>query len=153
MKTRSLWLAAIVLLAGGCDDIDSGIVDGGDPATLELTVNADGTMTQEDNGVGAAIESGSPIRVLARGVDGEVLYDVTGANTAELLRAFPAAPVSRGEIAAAFADASPEVLTAVADMRNAIPSLEEMRAMSPTERAEARAAFEDARARALRGVK
>lgn len=120
-------------------------------------------MTQKDNGVISAIEAGNPVRILARGVDGEVLYDVAGANMAEIshelrgvLRSMPA-----GEITAAFKAMSPEALKATRNMLKAMPSPSEMLAMSPEERAKARAAFEDARARglevmraeAMRGVK
>ena len=150
MKTRNLFTAAC-LLAVGCDMESAALPEADGSVTLEITVNADGTMTQKDNGVTAAIEAGNPIRILARGVDGEVLYDVTGADIADVSREIRGVlrSIPPGDIAAAFEVMSPEALKATRDMLKAMPSPDEVLAMSPEERVKARAAFEAARMRGL----
>ena len=151
--TRRL-AAVAVLLVGGCEIGDSaGITEGDGSVTLEVTLNADGTITQRDNGVTAAIEAGNAVRVLARNIDGEMLYDVTGVDVADLMENLR--PVM--ESASPFrVTGPPEVMEAL----GAIPTMAELKAMSPEERAVARQQLEAARERvgairaeAMRGIK
>ena len=160
MSTRNL-LAVACLFLISCDVESHGLPNADESVTLEITLNADGTMTHTDNGVTAALDAGNPVRVLARGEDGNVVYDVTGGDMDELARELQR--VSEGvslpsgdEIKAAFKEGiesmSPAELKATQDVLEAIPSSEELMAMSPEERAEARAAFDAARARAMAEV-
>lgn len=119
------------LLAAGCDlgGDSAGITDGDGSVTLEISFNADGTMSRQDNGVAAAIEAGNPVRVIGRGVNGEVLYDVTGSNVTDLM----------DNLLSVVESVEPGGLSvSMEGMLDDIPTLEEIEAMSPEELAAAR---------------
>ncbi len=148
--------AVVALLAVGCDRNGSaGIIDGDGSVTVDITLNGDGTITHSADGFAEAVNAGTPLRVRARGINGETLYDVTGRNLADVLRKIPMQGNRRVEV-----DPDSPGMRALHEMKGVLPSRDELLAMTPSERASARKAFEDAMARvdamredALRGVK
>ena len=150
METRNL-LAVCLLAVGGCDmGGPAGVTDDVGPVTtLEVSVNADGTITLSRAGFEEAVNAGTPIRAHALGIDGETLYDVTGQDLSDLLQELRGVwPGGRlADIDLATPEAS-EALAAVRGMVDAMPSVGELLEMTPSERAQARKGFEDAVARA-----
>ena len=141
----------------GCDTESAGLPDADGSVTLEIAVNDDGTITTSGNGFEEAVNAGTSLRVRARGIDGETLYDVTGGDVPELLRKLRNVP---GDRRMELGPVSPEMRAAMRDLMEGLPSRDELLSMTPSERAAARKAFEEAMARAdamradaMRGVK